>query len=144
MKAVLVSMFVAQDLHRRGYHTAEQLRGVYGSGIMRVLNEVKPRRDQAYQTMQLMQFNYFLQNGLIAFDKAAGAIGIDYGKFHQVVAAMLREVLELQYQGDKGASDAFIERYALWNEDLHGVLGRKLLAAQNYRRWLVDYAVLAP
>jgi hypothetical protein len=144
MKADLVSMFVAQDLHQRGYHTAEQLRGVYGSGIMRVLNEVKPRRDQAYQTMQLMQFNYFLQNGLIAFDKAAGAIGIDYGKFHQVVAAMLREVLELQYRGDKAASDAFIERYALWNDDLHGVLGKKLLAAQKYRRWLVDYAVLAP
>jgi hypothetical protein len=144
MKADLVSMFVAQELQKRGYHSAEELRGVYAAGVLRVLNEVKPRRDQAYETMQLMQFNYFLQNGLIAFDKAAGTISIDYAKFHEIVGAMLREVLDVQYQGSKAASDAFIERYAVWSDDLHGVLGKKMLAAQTYRRWLVDYAVLAP
>ena len=142
MKADLVSMFVADGLHKRGYHTAEQLRGVYGAGILRVLNETKPRRDDPYGTMQLMQFNYFLQNGVIAFDKASAAISIDYGKFHEVVAALLREVLDLQRQGDKAAADAFIARYAVWQDDLHGVLGKKMLDAEKYKSWLVDYTAL--
>ena len=142
MKADLVSMFVADGLQKSGYHTAEQLRAVYGAGILRVLNESKPGREDAYQMMELMQFNYFMQNGLIAFDKAVGTVSIDYSKFHDVVAAMLREVLALQYQGDKAATDAFIERYAVWDDNLHGVIGKKMLAAEKYKRWLVDYTAL--
>ena len=141
LKADLVSMFLADGLNKRGYHTDAQLRGVYGAGILRVLNETRPRRDDPYATMQLMQFNYFMQGGVIAFDKAAGTISLDYGVFHKVVEAMLREVLDLQYRGDKAATDAFIERYAVWN-DLHGVLAKKMLAAEKYTRWLVDYTAL--
>jgi hypothetical protein len=142
LKADLVSMFLADGLNKRGYHTDAQLRGVYGAGILRVFNETKPRRDDPYTTMQLMQFNYFMQGGVIAFDKATGTISLNYGVFHKVVEAMLREVLDLQYRGDKAATDAFIERYAIWNDDLHGVLGRKMLAAEKYTRWLVDYTAL--
>jgi hypothetical protein len=139
MKADLVSMFLADGLHKSGYHTDAQLRAVYGAGILRVLNETKPQREDAYQMMQLMQFNYFMQNGLIAFDRAAGTVSIDYGKFHQVIAALLYEVLELQYQGDKAATDAFIERYAVWDDNLHEIIGKKMLAAEKYKRWLVNY-----
>jgi hypothetical protein len=142
MKADLVSMFVADALHQRGYHTDAQLRGVYGAGVLRTLDEVKPRRDQPYETMQLMQFNYFMQGGVIAFDAASGTISLDYGRFHEVLAAMLYEVLDLQYQGDKAATDSFIARYAVWKDDLHGVIGAKMLAAERYRTWLVDYAAL--
>jgi len=142
MKADLVSMFLADGLQKRGYHTAEQLRTVYGAGILRVLNETKPGREDPYGMMELMQFNYFMQNRLIAFDKATGTISIDYARFHDVVAAMLREVLALQYQGDKPATDAFIARYAVWDDDLHGVIGKKMLAAEKYKRWLVDYTAL--
>ena len=142
LKADLVSLFVADGLQKRGYYTAKQLRGVYGAGVLRVLNETRPQREDAYQIMELMQFNYFMQGGVITFNKATGTISINYGKFHDVVAAMLREVLELQYQGDKPAVDAFIARYAVWNDDLHGFIGKKMLAAEKYKRWLVDYTAL--
>ena len=68
MKADLVSLFVAEALQKRGYYTKEQLRSVYASGILRVLQNNKPRRDQPYNTMQLMQWNFFLENGLLSFD----------------------------------------------------------------------------
>ena len=142
LKADLVSMFVADGLNKRGYHTDAQLRDVYAAGVLRVFNETKPRRDDPYGTMELMQFNYFIQGGAITFDKATGTISLDYGRFHKVVEAMLREVLDLQYRGDKAAADAFIERYAVWNDDLHGVLGRKMVAAVQYTRWLIDYTAL--
>ncbi|MGH9902865.1 MAG: hypothetical protein ACRD68_13740, partial [Pyrinomonadaceae bacterium] len=59
MKADLGSLFVAAALRKQGYYTADQLRSVYASGINRVLQNNKPRRDQPYQTMQLVQWNFF-------------------------------------------------------------------------------------
>src|ERR687894_2829570 len=69
MKADLVSLYVAEALRKQGYYTDAQLRAVYASGILRVLPNVKPRRDQQYQTMQLMQWNSFLEQGLLSFDR---------------------------------------------------------------------------
>ncbi len=142
MKADLVSMYVADALHRRGYHNDQELRSVYAAGIFRATNEFKPRRDQVYESMQLMQFNYFLKRGLISFDTASGTISVDYARFHEVVGDLLASVLDLQYQGDKPAADRFIERYTVWKDDLHGVIAAKMMAAERYRSWVIDYSAL--
>src|SRR5258706_12141714 len=62
MKADLVSLFVAEALHKQGYYNDEVFKSVYAGGILRVLPNNKPRRDQPYNTMQLMQWNFFLAN----------------------------------------------------------------------------------
>ncbi|MFN0157546.1 MAG: zincin-like metallopeptidase domain-containing protein, partial [Bacteroidota bacterium] len=69
LKADLVSLFVARTLAKQGYYSEAGLRSVYASGILRVLQNNKPRRDQPYNTMQLMQWNFFLENGLLSFDR---------------------------------------------------------------------------
>src|SRR5919206_3777705 len=102
MKADLVSLFVAEALRKQGYYTDAQLRAVYASGILRVLQSNKPRRDQPYSTMQLMQWNFFMENGLLTFDN--GILKIHYDKYHSVVGKMLQKVLEVQYNGDKAAA----------------------------------------
>jgi hypothetical protein len=91
MKADLVSLYVAEALHKQGYYTDAQLRSVYAGGILRVLQNVKPRRDQPYQTMQLMQWNFFLENGLLTFEN--GKLKIHYDKYHSVVGKLLQKVL---------------------------------------------------
>lgn len=142
MKADLVSLFVAEALRRQGYYTAEQLRSVYASGILRVLQNNKPRRDQPYNTMQLMQWNFFMENGLLSFDAASGRLKINYDKYHQTVGKMLAKVLEVQYEGDKAASDKFIEQYTTWDENLHGVVAKNIRDQQGYRFRLFTYAAL--
>lgn len=142
MKADLVALFVAEALRKQGYYTAEQLRSVYASGILRVLQNNKPRRDQAYNTMQLMQWNFFMENGLLAFDAQTGKLKINYDKYHSVVGRLLAKVLEVQYEGDKAASDRFIEQYTTWNENLHGVLAKNIREQQRYRFQLFKYAAL--
>ena len=64
--------------------------------------------------MQLMQMNYFLEKGLLEVDPA-GQLVIRYDRYHDTVAALLREVLAVQHAGDKAASDRFIERYTTWS-----------------------------
>jgi hypothetical protein len=140
MKADLVSLFVAEALHKQHYYTDEQLASVYAGGIRRVLQNNKPRRDQPYNTMQLMQWNFFLENGLLSFED--GKLRIQYDKYHSVVGKLLAKVLEVQYAGDKAAADRFIDQYAVWKDDLHGVIAKNIREQQRYRFRLFKYAAL--
>jgi hypothetical protein len=142
MKADLASLFVAEALHKQGYYTDEQLRAVYASGINRVLQNNKPRRDQPYNTMQLMQWNFFLESELLSFDPQTKRLVINYANYHEAVAKMLAKVLEVQYQGDKAAADQFIDRYSKWDENLHGAVAKNIRDQQLYRFRLFKYAAL--
>lgn len=142
LKADLVSLFVAKALHQQGYYTDAQLRGVYASGINRVLLNNKPRRDQPYNTMQLMQWNFFLENGLLSFDEQTRKLTINYAAYPEAVAKMLAKVLELQYQGDKGAADKFIDQYTKWDDNLHAVIAKSIRDQQQYRFRVFKYAAV--
>jgi hypothetical protein len=143
MKADLVSLYVAEALHKQGYYTAAQLRSVYAGGVLRVLQNNKPRRDQPYNTMQLMQWNFFLENGLLTFDNASKTLHIHYDKYHDVIGKMLSKTLSVQYEGDKAAADKFIDQYITWNENLHAVVAANIRSQQRYRFRLFKYAALA-
>ncbi|HWN11707.1 MAG TPA: zincin-like metallopeptidase domain-containing protein [Pyrinomonadaceae bacterium] len=142
MKADLVSLFVAEALRKQNYYTEAQLRSVYASGILRVLQNNKPRRDQPYNTMQLMQWNFFMENGLLKFDPASKTLRINYDKYHDVAGKMLRRVLAVQREGDKAAADRFIDEYTKWDENLHGAIAKNIRDRQKYRYRLFKYAAL--
>ncbi|HVR44545.1 MAG TPA: NUDIX hydrolase [Thermoanaerobaculia bacterium] len=142
MKADLVSLYLAPALRERGHYDDAQLRSVYASGIRRVLQNNRPRPDQPYQTMQLMQWNWFLDRGLLTFDRESGELSIDYSRYHDAVASLLREVLGIQWSGDKAAADRFIAAHTSWRDDLHEVIARRIRDAQRYRYTLVRYAAL--
>lgn len=142
MKADLVSLFVAEALRKQGYYNDAQLKSVYAGGILRVLQNNKPRRDQPYNSMQLMQWNFFLENGLLTFDQSSHTLRIHYDKYHSVVGKLLAKVLEAQYGGDKVAADRFIDQYTTWDENLHGVVAKNIRDQQRYRFRLFKYAAL--
>jgi hypothetical protein len=140
MKADLVSLYVAEALHQQHYYSDEQFRSVYAGGILRVLQNNKPRRDQPYNTMQLMQWNFFLENGLLTFEN--GKLRIHYDKYHSVVGKMLQKTLEVQYAGDKAAADRFIDQYTTWKDDLHGVVAKNIRDQSRYRFRVFKYAAM--
>jgi hypothetical protein len=140
MKSDLVSLHAARDLHRKGYLDDVGLRSFYASGVRRVLQLVKPRRSQPYQTMQLMQMNFFLEHGLLALED--GRLKIDYRVYHDVVEDLLAKVLSLQEAGDAAAAGEFIERHGAWDEAVHGALAARMREAVRYRYRLVRYAAL--
>lgn len=142
MKADLVSLFVAEALHKQGYYTDAQLRSVYAGGILRVLQNNRPRRDQPYNTMQLMQWNFYLENGLLSFDPATKTMRVNYDKYHDVVGKLLERVLAVQYAGNKAESDKFIDQYTNWDENLHGAIAANIRAQQRYRFRVFKYAAL--
>jgi Zincin-like metallopeptidase len=142
MKADLVSLYVAEALQKQGYYTEAQLRSVYASGILRVLQNNRPRRDQPYNTMQLMQWNFFLENNLLLFDPSTKQLKINYDKYHEVVGKMLAKTLAVQYEGEKAAADQFIDRYTKWDDNLHGLIAANIRSQQRYRFRLFKFAAL--
>ncbi|MGZ8869351.1 MAG: NUDIX hydrolase, partial [Thermoanaerobaculia bacterium] len=137
MKADLVSLFA---LHKMNHPS---LRAVQASGIHRTLQNAKPRRDQPYQTMQLAQFNYFLEKGLIEADRKSGKLAIHYDRYPEVIAALLEEVLAIQRAGDHAAATKFFERWGAWTPELHEKLAARIREAQGSSRFrIVEYGAL--
>jgi hypothetical protein len=140
MKADLVSLFAARMLRERGFYDEGQLRAIYADGILRVLQKTRPRRDQPYQTMQLIQWNWYLDRGLLSIED--GRLAIDYARYPDAVSSLLAEVLELQRSGDRDAADAFVERWTGWDEARHGAIARRMRDAETTRFALVRYGAL--
>lgn len=136
MKSDLVSLFALQKMNH------PSLRAIQASGIRRTLQNVKPRRDQPYQTMQLIQFNWFLEHGLIEADPKTARLTIHYEKYPEVVTSLLREVLKLQHDGDKAAAAAFFDRWTKWTPELHDKLAARIRDAQGARFRIVKYGAL--
>ena len=142
MKADLVSLFAGRELRSRGYFTEAQVQAHYASGILRVLQNNRPRREQPYNMMQLMQWNWFLDRGVLRFDQATAKLSIDYGRYHEAVGDLLKEVLAVQDAGDKARATAFIDRWGTWDDALHGRIASALREQARYRFRLFEYAAL--
>jgi len=140
MKADLVSLFAARMLHDRGFHDDERLRAIYADGIRRVLQKTRPRREQPYQTMQLIQWNWYLDRGLLTIED--GQLGIHYDRYPEAVSSLLAEILAIQNAGDRAAANAFVDRWTAWDESRHGEVARHMRDAETTRYTLVRYAIL--
>lgn len=140
MKADLVALFTAEKLHDDGFYSDDELRAVYAAGILRVLRTVEPRRDQPYQTMQLMQWNWYLEHALLTEND--GRLSIDYERYHDAVESMLREVLAIQSAGDVRRAEAFVDRWTRWSPNLHGVIAQAMANAPGGGYRLVRYEAL--
>jgi hypothetical protein len=142
MKSDLVSLHAAPTLLKIGYYDEAGLRAHYADGIRRTLQVVRPRPEQPYQNMQLMQFNFFMEHGLVEPRGDAALLAINYERYHDVVSELLGEVLHLQYAGDYDAVRAFVERWNYWDDRVHGRLAGIMQEQARYRGTMVRYANL--
>lgn len=141
MKADLVSLYCVTALRKSGYYDDAKVRAVYASGIARTFNKLQPRRDQVYSVMQLMQMNWYLEHGLLTYDRGSRRLTVHYERYPEVVASLLREVIAVQHAGDKAVADRFIERWTQW-DDRHESLAKAMRDAEKSRFRLVKYAAL--
>jgi hypothetical protein len=142
MKSDLVSLFAVPALRESSYYDDAMARNVYASGIQRTIQNVRPIREQPYQTMQLVQFNWFLDKGLISVDPKSARISIHYDRCHDAVSSLLKEVLAIQRAGDPKAAEAFLTKWSSWDEGVHEAIAKRMRTAQTYRFALMTYEAL--
>ena len=143
MKADLLSAFTSAHMNAEGTMDDTLFRSVQAASVLRVLQKNQPRTaEQPYQTMQLMQMNYFLENGLLSFDPETARLEIHYDRYNEVISQMLKDVLRIQQQGDSQKAGKFIEKYISWTPELHARLAERLRDASSYRFVTVRYKAL--
>ncbi len=92
--------------------------------------------------MQLMQFNWFLEHGLITFDPQTGLLSIHYERYPEVVTSLLREVLAIQHAGDRKRAEAFMDQWTAWTPGVHEAIAAKRRASLQFRYVIVTYAAI--
>ena len=143
MKADLVSAFTSAYLNANGDMDDEVFRSVQAASVLRVLQKNQPRtNEQPYQTMQLMQMNYFLEHGLLSFDPSSARLEIHYDRYNDVIRQMLDDVLTIQQNGDSQQAVEFIQKYIDWTPELHARLAERLRDSSRYRFVMVRYQAL--
>ena len=144
LKADLVSLFTSARMNQGGSMSDELFRSVQAGGVLRVLQTNQPRtNDQPYQTMQLMQMNYFLEHGALSFDHDKARLSIHYDVYESVATKMLGEVLAIQLAGDSERAGDFIQRYTSWTPELHEPLAKRLRDSAKYRYRMVRYKAMS-
>jgi hypothetical protein len=106
-----------------------------------MLNKNRPRPDQPYGVMTLMQLNWFLDRGALTWDPATRKLVIHYDRYHDAVASLIEQVMGIQLAGDHDAAARFITRWTTWDER-HETLARALKASETNRYWIMRYAAL--
>lgn len=143
MKADLLSGYTSAQMNKNGSMDDELYRSVKAASVLRVLQRNQPRtKEQPYQTMQLMQMNYFLENGFLSFDSDDGKLVIHYDRYEDVIGSMLEAVLQIQHEGSSENAKAFIDKYIKWTPELHDRLAQRLRDASRYRFLSVRYKAL--
>lgn len=133
LKADLVSLWSIPRLEALGVIDASRAHAMYAAGIHRTMVTTRPAATDPYQTMQLMQQNWLIERGVLRFDEDTQHFAIDYAPYPAAVEAMLTEVLAIQRAGDGARAQAFIDRWAIWNDAVQGVVGPRIGAAAP--RW---------
>jgi len=142
MKADLLSLFSAHYLNQNEQMDDATFKTIQAGGIRRVLLKNKPERSSPYGTMMLMQFNYYMDKGVLEFDEKHQLLTIDYDKFPAVASDLLAAILKIQAEGDKEKAQAFVEQWGDWKAELHGVIAKKMNEASQFRYTRVKYTEL--
>lgn len=139
LKADLVSLWLMPRLVELGVIDATRQRHAYAAGVLRALVTTEPPRTSTYATMRLMQQRWLLEHGVL--EAEAEGLTIDYEAYPAAVEAMLTEVLAIQRAGDPARAEAFIDRWARWDDAVQGRLGEAMDAVAP-RYWIPRYAAL--
>ncbi|HLX34764.1 MAG TPA: hypothetical protein VKR30_05910 [Candidatus Limnocylindrales bacterium] len=139
LKAELASQFAAHQLRELGHLSDADVRGLAAGAILASLRPVKPLRSQPYPTLWLMEFNWFLDRGVVVYED--GSLLVNWERHRAAVTDMLREVLRIQVTGSKPDAAAFIEQLTHW-DDRHDRLAAKMRGAEQYRYARPTYGLL--
>ena len=124
-KADVVSMAMTGYFVDIGKFTQEEANKIYLTWAAGELPNKQPSPEEAHRSRSIMQLNYFREKGAIIFEKG-GKLSIVPEKMPEVARQMLTEVIQLQLDGDPAKAEAFVKKYAAWNDALQYAADEKM------------------
>lgn len=133
-KADMTSIFMTGLFQASGKFTAEEANKIFLTWAVGDLPAKQPGPEEAHRSRSVMQHNYFREKGAIKLDKG-GKLSVVPEKMAETARQMLAEIVQLQLDGDAAKAQAFVTKYAAWNETLQYVADTKMsFKPKLYRR----------
>jgi hypothetical protein len=120
-KADVTGMYGLKWLVDHGAFPKERLNEAYASYVAGIFRTVRFGIAEAHGRAEMMEFNFLSERGVITRDNS-GRYSIDYDKMPEAIAAVAKELLEIEATGDRGRAEAWFARYEKMPADLHAAL----------------------
>jgi len=125
-KADVTGMFGLKWLVDHGALPKERLAEYYASYVAGIFRTVRFGTAEAHGRAEMMEFNFLEEKGAITRD-ASGRYVIDYAKMPETMAALAKELLEIEATGDRARAEAWFNKY----DKMPATLRSALDAASN-------------
>jgi hypothetical protein len=123
-KADVVGEFCYGWLIDHGVLPKERRNITYASYVAGIFRTVRFGVAESHGAGEIMQFNYYTEQGAIARDAATGVYVIDFEKIPGAIASLAKELLEQEASGDRARTDAWFKKYGGMPSELSALLAK--------------------
>jgi hypothetical protein len=120
-KADVTGMFGLKWLVDRAALPKERIEEYYASYVAGIFRTVRFGTAEAHGRAEMMEFNYLAEQNAITRD-ASGRYVIDYAKMPDALAALAKELLEIEATGDRARAEGWFKKYDSMPASLRGAL----------------------
>jgi len=109
-KADIVGLYCVKWMVDNGKLPKERLEEAYAAHIADLFRAVRFGVGEGHGRGEMMEFNFFLEQGAVRRD-ASGKYALDFDKMPTAVAALAKELLEIEATGDRARGEAWFKKY---------------------------------
>ena len=121
-KADIVGLYALNWLMDKGVVPKEKAQGFYASHVAGIFRTVRFGVAEAHGAAEMMEFNYFLEQGAITYDPKTSKYAIDFTKMQTAVASLAKELLEIEATGDRNRAEQWFKKYDSMPSELKSAL----------------------
>lgn len=123
-KADIVGLYGLGLLMQRGVVPASRARDFYASHVAGIFRTVRFGVVEAHARAEMMQFNYFMEQGALTRDASTKRYAIDMAKMPAAIASLAKELLEIEATGDRARAESWFKKYGTMPDALKADLAR--------------------
>ena len=121
-KADIVGLFALNWLMEKGIIPKTNAPEFYASHVAGIFRTVRFGVAEAHGRAEMMEFNYFAEQGAITRDASTGRYAIDFTKMTTAVSSLAKELLEIEATGDRNRAEQWFKKYDSMPAELKSAL----------------------
>ena len=123
-KADIVGLYGLDWLMNKGVLPKSRAREYYASHVAGIFRTVRFGTAEAHAKAEMMEFNYFVEQGAITRDARTGRYAIDFAKFSGAVASLAKELLSMEATGNRARAEGWMSKYGTMPAALQAALSK--------------------
>jgi hypothetical protein len=110
-KATIVGLYGLNWLAQRGDYPKSKMNACYASEVAGIFRTVRFSVAEAHGQAEIMEFNFFVEKGVISHDQQSGRYSINFASMPGAIAILAKELLEQEATGDRARVEAWFAKY---------------------------------